>query len=421
MKKSTFSAPKIDEWIHNIKGHSQETTKNDKVEKQIKELFSFLKPVKPKKDYSDTIWRLWLRVKRGTLEDYGDYEEFKEERVVQSKKEFEELWRMDYPEEEKWYELVLVNYKDEELFFNFDEIHTGSHLKNNEIIGLSSYCDEGITEGFFDWITETVQKEVQRFVTNPKEYNVWLQNSLPYRKRVGKLRRMALWEAFSDIERLDETLGANRIKTLEKVVKAHEKIIPLPKMTSGRFFQYCEIGHDANEYFKDAKKPLTPKEKYLRMADGRDMGLRDIDEESEEAFDHWYRHGAHAGGHPFEICRGGNSTHISLFVSKKEDGWELRLAGSRRVRVAETVRMAVSLFEKGIPFFLDDAEEILRMVQGIDFIGIVPEDVTPRYCHGLFPKEDRIIDFLNPWTDTELAGFVTKQAEWYPIDRLNMA
>ena len=157
------------------------------------------------------------------------------------------------------------------------------------------------------------------------------------------------------------------------------------------------------------------------MADGRDMGLRDIDEESEEAFDHWYHHGAHAGGHPFEICRGGNSTHISLFVSKKEDAWKLRLAGSSRGRVAETVRMAVSLFEKGIPFLLDDAEEILRMVKGIDFIGIVPEDVTPRYCHGLFPKEDRIIDFLNPWTDTELAEFVTKQAEWYPTDRLEKA
>ena len=52
---------------------------------------------------------------------------------------------------------------------------------------------------------------------------------------------------------------------------------------------------------------------------------------------------------------------------------------------------------------------------------IVPEDVTPRYCHGLFPKEDRIIDFLNPWTDTELAEFVTKQAKWYPTDRLEKA
>lgn len=55
-------------------------------------------------------------MKRGKLEDYGDYKEFKEEGVVQSRKDFEELWKMDYPEEEKWYELVLVNYKDEELF-----------------------------------------------------------------------------------------------------------------------------------------------------------------------------------------------------------------------------------------------------------------------------------------------------------------
>lgn len=60
MKRSTLSVPRIDDCIHNIKGHSQETAKNAKVEKYIKELFSFLKSIKPKKDHSDTIWRLWL-------------------------------------------------------------------------------------------------------------------------------------------------------------------------------------------------------------------------------------------------------------------------------------------------------------------------------------------------------------------------
>ena len=97
MKKSTPSASRIDEWIQNIKGHSPETAKNAKVEKGIKELFSLLKPIKPKKDCSDTIWRLWLRVKRGKLEDYGDYKEFEEEGIVQSRKDFEELWKMDCP------------------------------------------------------------------------------------------------------------------------------------------------------------------------------------------------------------------------------------------------------------------------------------------------------------------------------------
>jgi len=62
MKRSTLSAPRIDDWVQNIKGHSQETAKNAKVEKYIKELFSFLKSIKPKKEHSDTICRLWHRV-----------------------------------------------------------------------------------------------------------------------------------------------------------------------------------------------------------------------------------------------------------------------------------------------------------------------------------------------------------------------
>jgi len=123
----------------------------------------------------------------------------------------------------------------------------------------------------------------------------------------------------------------------------------------------------------------------MAMADGRDCGLTKLDEGSESAFEKWYKIESHCGGHPWEICRGGNSTHISLFICLAENGWNLRLAGCSRARVAETVKMALALHTNNIPFILEKAEEIIRMIKGIDYIGIVPETVIPVYCHSLFP------------------------------------
>jgi hypothetical protein len=45
---------------------------------------------------------------------------------------------------------------------------------------------------------------------------------------------------------------------------------------------------------------------------------------------------------------------------------------------------------------LSDPEEIVRMITGTDYIGILPDNVVPRYCANLFPHEDRMIDFMNP-------------------------
>lgn len=98
------------------------------------------------------------------------------------------------------------------------------------------------------------------------------------------------------------------------------------------------------------------------------------------------------------------------------DKWTLRLAGSSVGRVEETVRIALALIDHHIPFILSEAEEILRMVTGTDYIGIVPEYVFPRYCYGLFPKDDKIIDFMN--LDREKEDRIIPLVYWYPLEQI---
>lgn len=58
------------------------------------------------------------------------------------------------------------------------------------------------------------------------------------------------------------------------------------------------------------------------------------------------------------------------------------------------------------------------MVQGNDYIGIVPQGVIPRYCHSSFPKKDRIVDFMNlPIEDNEVKKMLPFVI-WYPLDPL---
>jgi len=96
----------------------------------------------------------------------------------------------------------------------------------------------------------------------------------------------------------------------------------------------------------------------------------------------------------------------------------ISLAGSSSARVVETVKMAIALYKNNIPFILRDAEEILRMITGIDYIGIVPDTIFPRYCHGLFPKSDKIIDFMN--LGFEKVDKITENASWYPVEEVDL-
>ena len=77
--------------------------------------------------------------------------------------------------------------------------------------------------------------------------------------------------------------------------------------------------------------------------------------------------------------------------------------------------MAIALRGQRVPFSLADGEAILRMLKGIDFVGLVPKNVTPRYCHACFPAADRIVDFLDPWHEPEVAKAIREHAHWYPL------
>lgn len=380
--------------------------------REVYEIFSYVEPGE-----DDEYRHTWIEVKRGTISAFGDYEEFKDSGEVESRKEFEQLWKEYYPKKTKWYKFETAKYENE-LFFYFNSKLISS-IKEDNIPEKSTDTGHGYFDRFFDWLLKRIISETNKLKQDAEAYNNNIQQNLSYTKRIGKIRRGNFWDILGkEAYRLSVILGKDNIEKIGAIVGEikNEPNPVLNRMTANEFFRICEICYDANNYFGKQDKEFTPKEKYLKMADGRDAGLQNIDGGSPEAFYKWFHSGGTLGAHPWEICRGGNSTHISLFVSEKNGNWFVRLAGSSIARVEETVRMAIALTENKISFELTDAEEIYRMVTGNDYIGIVPDTVSPRYCHGLFPKEDRIIDFMNLNFDEEINTKVIEKSYWYPLE-----
>jgi len=156
---------------------------------------------------------------------------------------------------------------------------------------------------------------------------------------------------------------------------------------------------------------------YVKHADGRDDGLLKLDEDSAEAFLDWYHDQKNRGGHPWEVCRGGNSTHISLYAIQDDEGWYMSLAGSSYGRSVETIKFYLALAKQSIPISLRDSAGIVARLTEDDYIGIVPKGTIPRYCGGLFP-DTKMLDFMNlPDDDTDK---VISAVEWYPIPKVEL-
>ncbi len=235
-------------------------------------------------------------------------------------------------------------------------------------------------------------------------YNEYIENNLPPKHRIGTICRKDLWNIWPEARKdYFKELSVEEIsdficKASSQVEDIKEFRERLSEMTANDFYAFCSIGYIANKYEGCDK---SPKEQYYLHADGRDEGLRDIDSDDPMAFHIWLNDRTHYGGHPWEVCRGGNSTHISLYVNEDERGYYLILAGKSVGRSVETVKFYLALINYGIPVYLNDARLLSERLTEKERIGIVPDGIIPVYCESMFPDEN-VSAFMNlPYEDRD--------------------
>ena len=67
----------------------------------LDELFSQLMQIDP--SGKNNAWNLWLKADRGSVDDFGNYEEWLENGEVENYTEFEQLWKDECPNETEWF------------------------------------------------------------------------------------------------------------------------------------------------------------------------------------------------------------------------------------------------------------------------------------------------------------------------------
>ena len=243
-----------------------------------------------------------------------------------------------------------------------------------------------------------------RFTTVVKRItNDWMSvyretlKNLPLDMRYGILPKGVVWKYYPDWYRVDIALGKMKTARFAEHVRGgkfrsdyagHHR-----EMSLALFMKYCKVAYTANyRHFKGAiEKDMSGIEMYKQLADGRHEGLVELPEESADAFKKWY-HSGRGGGHPWEVYRGGNTTHIDLGVTEKGGGWSVFLRGSSTSRMAETIRIALALEKEGLPVEIHDVEELRSRLLGMDNMGIIPKFIINHRASQNFEKGDRVCD-----------------------------
>lgn len=364
----------------------------------IDELFELVMKIRPVSSSKEGVRSLWFTAERGTFEELGDPEEIAYTHGFDSVEEAKEDWTWQYPDEVEWYQFQAVELPKE----NYRAVMLSHEHVIVQSDSREKYCEPYDISEFVQWLIESTKKCIDMLKAGT--YNEFVRKNLPPQHKVGTISRKDFWDVwpehresfFKDISREDvEEFCRLAYAQVDDPADYHER---LKTMTANDFYRFCAMAYAANNY-KGTDK--TPKEQYYMHADGRDNELKGIDGDSPEAFHEWLHDRTHWGGHPWEIMRGGNSTHVSLYVYEDEDGYMLNASGDAETRTIETVKMYLALCRAGLPVYLNEARELADRMLEKEEIGIVPEGIIPAYCENWFPNQN-IIDFMNlPYEDRE--------------------
>ena len=136
----------------------------------IDRIFRLLHRLEPGPE--NTSWELWLRAERGTIEDFGSFEELRADGQVESFEEFETWWHSEFPEEAAWFHFAA----GEDQKIGYRAIFLG-HRHVLEVDGRRERSFPNDISKFTAWLEEAVRDTVQMVETG--SYQELVERELP--------------------------------------------------------------------------------------------------------------------------------------------------------------------------------------------------------------------------------------------------
>ena len=445
-----LTAPKIDRLLRCFEDdYLNPTFMTPKLAAAMEPMFYLMNDLAPLSKNNEAK-SIWIQIPRGDIGDFDSFDDLKEYGEVETYEEYESMWKEEYPNAVCWYELMILESfnRDGSLFFR--AVRLGNHTVINAITEERNdelkNCPENSAIELCSLILPAVSDAMDKI--RKGTYNMEVESGLPYQFRTGVIRRAAIWEKDTENKKWAlDGLSLEKIEELRNLLSENDvmRIGRLSRMTANDFYNACSIGYKACGYEDDG---LSPIDQYYRHADGRDEGLSSrgqgvssgpgIDPNSPDAWDEWFFDRNRFGGHPWEVCRGGSFTHLSLFVMHDQDelewkiqsgeisaedverhprGYYFIVAGTHRI--FEAVNFYTALRRAGLPVLLSAGNEILARLDGTDYVGIVSYNSTWRECEELIPESyGSVIDFMHVYND-EMEKY-GNQIEWIPEEAAHL-
>lgn len=324
------------------------------------------------------------------------------------------LWDIYFPDRDgKWHYLHINKYR--KVFYincltNDDESLDVEPGKSVKILAMMDHRSHSVDDYQADkWrsLISSARKWLRVVKKDWIKANKQVLMNYPLKYRYGIVPHSLIRASLPDIYRLDKELGkagtTRFVRLLEDGYFMRTENTQVPSMSAADYFKYCRIAYIAGKR-KDDKvdESLSGREMYIRYADGRHEGLLDIDENSEQEFGDWVD-GKHTlrrgGGHPFEIKRGGNTTHIDLSVTRPyhshKEGFKVELRGESIGRMVETIKMFLALKKSNLPITIANPENIRKRLLAQDNIGIVPSYTFLHRANQHFREDQDVFDVLH--------------------------
>ena len=176
-----ISAPKLD-WLlkmfdnknYNPRGY------NEFIKDKINELYDLLDTIKPLD--SDEYKVLYFSVPRGTIEEYGDYEDLKADGIVENYQEFNRIFNEDYPDDYYWYKMTSSKYKNYRAIFINSKNVIYADMDDNK-----RYFEDYELQGLLEFLIYKVKECIKMLKNNT--YNDYINSNYDYKNRFGIIKR----------------------------------------------------------------------------------------------------------------------------------------------------------------------------------------------------------------------------------------
>lgn len=348
----------------------------------------------------------------------------------------DKVWDIIFQSEKnKWHRIKIIKYKETFYLYNIDgELPSIEIIPNKSIEKSENF---GSRSSWYDM--DTILKEWEALIIYAKKwfnltmrdwvkYNKLAQLSYPLNRRTGIVPHSIIRKSLPDIMNISKEIGKIKTKKFIKLVEdgyfLNKENLNIDSLTANDYFnKYCKVAYIASarkDEFID--KNMSGRKMYEVFADGRHNGLLDINPNSAEEFANWIdgKHEKYSfGGHPWEIKRGGNTTHIDLSVYRPRYGIENKLSviinGPAINRLSEAIKMFLAIYDTGIPIDISGAFGIRLRLLAQDNIGIVANYDSLHRANQGFSKEQNVYDVIYYDDLGRYKRRITPFITWEPI------